>query len=86
MDEYMLREPEAHRILGLGGPRSTYDQVRDGLLPTPVRIGPRSVAWPKSEVQLIVKARIAGKDDEQIRALVRQVLKRRARALAELAA
>jgi prophage regulatory protein len=39
----------------------------------PVRIGRAAVGWPASEVDAINRARIAGKTDEQIRALVQQL-------------
>jgi prophage regulatory protein len=35
-----------------------------------VRLGPRSVGWPASEVAAINTARIAGMTDDEIRALV----------------
>jgi len=58
-----------------GRPRSTtYSDVRDGRMVPPVRIGLRAVAWPAHEVDAIVRARIAGADDDNIRALVRQLV------------
>lgn len=54
-----------------GASRSTiYLRIRQGLWPKPVRLGPRSVGWPASEVGAINAARIAGMTDDQIRALV----------------
>ena len=54
-----------------GCARSTiYQRVSEGLFTKPVRLGARSVAWPESEVLEINAARIAGKSDEEIRALV----------------
>jgi prophage regulatory protein len=54
-----------------GDSRSTrYDRIKKRLFPTAVKLGPRSVGWPESEVAAINAARIAGKSDEQIRALV----------------
>ena len=54
-----------------GDPRSTrYERIDKGLFPKPVKLGPRSVGWPASEVAAINAARIAGKSDEEIRALV----------------
>lgn len=54
-----------------GASRSTiYLRIQQGLWPKPVRLGPRSVGWPVSEVAAINNARIAGLLDDQIRALV----------------
>ena len=52
---------------------SIYSAVHDGLFTEPVLIGQRAVGWPDHEVQAINKARIAGKSDADIRALVVQL-------------
>lgn len=54
-----------------GNSRSTiYKRIKDGLFPRPVKIGPRSGGWPAYEVDALNAARIAGKTDHEIRALV----------------
>jgi prophage regulatory protein len=54
-----------------GSSRSTiYLRIQEGLWPKPVKLGPRSVGWPTSEVIAINAARIAGKSDDEIRALI----------------
>ncbi len=54
-----------------GNARSTtYRLISQGLWPKPVHIGARAVGWPASEVAAINAARIAGRSDEDIRALV----------------
>jgi prophage regulatory protein len=54
-----------------GYSRSTiYLRVSQGLWPRPVHLGPRSVGWPAHEVTALIAARIAGKSDAEIRALV----------------
>jgi prophage regulatory protein len=69
MIDRMLRGPAVDDATGES--RSTrYGRISDGLFPAPVKLGPRSVGWPESEVAAINAARIAGKSDEQIRALV----------------
>ena len=55
------------------GRSSNYDDMRDGLMTRPVRLGLRAVGWPSDEVDAIIGARIAGKTDDQIRALVREL-------------
>lgn len=47
-----------------------YLDIQQGLFPRPVSIGARAVGWPEDEVDAINAARIAGKTDAEIRALV----------------
>jgi prophage regulatory protein len=68
----------AHAILRLpavlrerGRSRSAhYVDIQHGLFTPPVAIGPRAVGWPEHEVAALNAARIAGKSDNEIRALV----------------
>lgn len=54
-----------------GQSRSTiYLRITQGLWTKPVSLGPRAVGWPAHEVGALNAARIAGKSDEEIRALV----------------
>lgn len=68
----VLRKPEVKAATGM--PNSTlYLRIAQGLFPAPVRLGPKSVAWPTREVAAINAARIAGQTDDQIRELVKQL-------------
>ena len=49
---------------------SHYKDIDEGLFTRPVSIGDRAVGWPEREVETLNAARIAGKTDEAIRALV----------------
>lgn len=54
-----------------GASRSTiYLRIQQGLWPKPVKLGPRSVGWPASEIAALNAARIAGLADIEIRDLV----------------
>ena len=54
-----------------GYSRSTiYLRIAQGLWPKPVSLGARAVGWPAGEVSALNAARIAGKSDDDIRALV----------------
>ncbi len=54
-----------------GYSRSTiYLRIAQGLWTKQVILGPRCVGWPAHEVAALNAARIAGKTDEEIRALV----------------
>ena len=50
-----------------------YSRISDGLWTKPISLGGRSVGWPEYEVARLNAARIAGKSDEEIRQLVREL-------------
>lgn len=57
-DVELIRVAEVLRITGLS--RSTlYEKMLDGSFPNQIKLGPRSVAWVKSEVQAWAKERIS---------------------------
>ncbi len=56
---------------------SIYNRIRDGLWTKPVAIGQRAKAWPDYEVKAIVRARIAGQTDEEVRELVNRLHEKR---------
>ena len=68
----------AHKILRLpavksesGYSRSTiYLRISQGLWVRPVHLGSRAVGFPSREVEALNAARISGKSDDEIRALV----------------
>lgn len=47
-----------------------YAWIAAGLMTPPIKLGSKSSAWPAFEVNAILAARIAGKSDDEIRALV----------------
>ena len=69
MTHTILRLPAVTAETGTS--RSTlYLRITQGLFTKPVSLGPRAVGWPSSEVAAINAARLAGKSDDEIRALV----------------
>ena len=61
-------------ITATGYPRgSIYEQIKRGTFPKPVSMGMRTAAWPKHEVEKIMHGRIAGKSEDEIKLLVRQI-------------
>jgi len=81
--EPMLRRPSVQHASGHS--RSTlYLRISEGLWTRGVIIGPRSVAWPASEVAALNGARIAGKTDDEIRQLVVRLHLARGTAVASL--
>lgn len=69
MLQTILRMPGVKSGSGLS--RSTiYLRISQGLWTTPVSLGGRAVGWPANEIAALNAARIAGKTDGEIRALV----------------
>lgn len=67
----------------LGISRSTfYLQVTEGLITRPVQIGTRAVGWPSNEIEAILNARIAGKSQHEIKALVKELENQRTQKVA----
>jgi prophage regulatory protein len=53
---------------------TTYRHVAEELLPPPIRIGPNTSVFIEHEIDAIDQARLAGKSDDEIRTLVRQIV------------
>ena len=69
MSQKIFRLPAVKSESGLS--RSTiYLRIDQGLWTKPISLGARAVGWPSREVEAINAARIAGKSDQEIRALV----------------
>ncbi|MHB1292589.1 MAG: helix-turn-helix transcriptional regulator [Sulfuricella sp.] len=69
MSQTIYRLPAVKSESGLS--RSTiYLRIAQGLWTKPVSLGARAVGWPSGEVAAINAARIAGKTEEEVRALV----------------
>lgn len=71
----LYRRPIVEQATGYS--RSTiYRKINDGLFTKPISLGTDKsgnacqVAWPANEIQALINARIAGKSDDQIKALV----------------
>lgn len=65
----ILRLPAVKSESGLS--RSTiYLRISQGLWTKPVSLGARAVGWPAHEVEALNTARIAGKSNHEVRALV----------------
>ncbi len=80
---HLLREPEIRAAMGWRSPTSTRNAIKDGLLPPPVKVSTRCWGLPSSEVDLIIKAKIAGQSEQQIKALVALIETQRAAELEE---
>lgn len=68
----LLRRPIVEKLTGK--PRATfYRDIQKGLMTRPIGIGGGRSAWPANEIEAINKARIAGKTEEEIKALVKKL-------------
>jgi prophage regulatory protein len=74
----ILRKPQARAELGYRSDTSIQNAIKAGLITRPVLIGSRAVGWPADEIEAINAARIAGKTDDEIRALVEYLQGQRA--------
>ena len=59
---------------------SHYQDIQDGLMVSPVRIGTRAMAYPEHEIDAILAARLRLSFDDEIRALVRDLIAARQQA------
>ena len=66
----ILRLPSVKAEMGHRSDASIYNAIREGLFPVGVKIGQRARGWPSDEVEAVITARIAGKSDDELKALV----------------
>lgn len=72
MTQTILRLPAVKAESGIS--RSLiYQRITQRLWTQPVSLGARAVGWPASEIAALNAARIAGKSDDEIRALVERL-------------
>jgi len=73
----LMRLPAVAAAVGVS-PLTVKRNWKKGLFPKPVKIGVRAIAFPEHEVAAINAARIAGKSEDEIRALVAELEMNRA--------
>ncbi|RWR54025.1 AlpA family phage regulatory protein [Sinirhodobacter huangdaonensis] len=67
--QILMKTPDVCAATGMKRP-TLYEHMAKGLFPRPIKLAPKLATWPKDEVAKINAARIAGADDEAIKALV----------------
>lgn len=72
----LLRLPELCSQIGLR-PTSIYARIKAGTLPPPIALAARSRAWPEHEIEAVIGSMIAGHGDDEIRALVHNLVAQR---------
>lgn len=65
----LLKLPQVSTITGRSRSK-IYADMKAQIFPSPVRLGTRSVAWVDHEISAWVQAKIAGKTDDELKALV----------------
>ncbi len=74
----LTRLPEVLQALGVKR-TALYEMQHRGVLTRPVSLtGGRAVGWPVHEIEAIIAARLAGKSNDEVRALVEQLHNARA--------
>lgn len=63
------RKPAAFGAMGWSN-STGYKRIKDGLFIEPVKAGPMTSVWPDDEIAKIQAAHVAGKSEDEIRALV----------------
>jgi prophage regulatory protein len=73
----LLRIKDVERLIGLRR-GAIYARIRDGLFPPPCKIGKRASVWPQYEVTYLNRAIMAGRSDDRIKSLVKNLVEQRA--------
>ena len=74
----LLRTPDVCAVTGMARP-TLYEAMAKGTFIRPVKLGEKSSAWPASEVNAILAARIRGATEDQLRVLVVELTENRKR-------
>jgi prophage regulatory protein len=72
----IIRKPEACSLAGMSN-TSLFEQTRAGIFPPPISLGSRAVGYLFHEIQAVLTARAAGKSDDEIRLIVKALIKMR---------
>ncbi|MGK0372997.1 MAG: prophage regulatory protein [Glaciecola sp.] len=82
----ILRKSEVIQMTKISN-TGIFERTKDGLFPTSLSLGGRSIGYIKSEITALLTARAAGRTDEQIKELITlMIAKRKEQADAFLAA
>ena len=77
----IIRRPDVLQMTGWS--KSTlYNRINDGLFIEPISLGARSVGFPYNEVEQIITNMIAGKSQDELKALVSSLVNNRQKLVA----
>lgn len=72
----IVRRPALLELLQISR-SNLYKKIEDGLWPKPIQLGARAVAWLSTENEQVVAAMISGQSQDEIRELVKRLIKDR---------
>jgi prophage regulatory protein len=72
----VVRRKEVLELLKISR-SNLYQKIEKGLWPTPIQLGARAVAWLSNENEKVLSAMIAGQSQDEIRELVKRLIKDR---------
>lgn len=72
----LLRMKDVCTVAGVSRP-TLYELMAAGLWPRPIKLGEKSVAWPASEVNAMLAARVRGASNEELCALAKTLTEAR---------
>jgi len=79
----LARKPEALNYYQVS--KSTLHlRINEGLIPPPIQISRRSVAFIRKEIVAVINAQIAGCSKDEIKALVKSLVEQRQDSLSEV--
>lgn len=73
---FLLRAKQSRERFSISN-STFYQRIQDGLITKPLRLGPNSVCWPEHEIDALISAIIAGKNESEIKQLVLELEKNR---------
>lgn len=72
----LLRMKDTCAVAGVSRP-TLYELMAAGLWPRPIKLGEKSVAWPATEVNSMLAARVRGATNDELRALAKTLTEAR---------
>jgi len=76
-DQFRIdRRPEVLDRFGIGN-TCLHNRIKQGLMPPPIPLGGRAVGFLRHELDAVLAAMVAGKSQEQIKALVCELVDQR---------
>ena len=72
----LIRAPKVGDLRGYGRSQ-VYADVARGILPPPIRRSRKMSVWPAFEIEAVNRAEISGASEEEIKALVKQLVEQR---------
>lgn len=71
LSTHLILQRKKDTLIQYGLGRSTFHaRINEGLIPPPVSLLGRAVAWPAHETQQVIAAMVAGKTKDEIKTLI----------------